>query len=139
MILVDTNVLLDVLISRQPFVASAAAIWAMVESKQIAACVCATSFTNVYYIVRKFADQERADLAVQSIAKVFEVAPVNTEVIARAIQSNAADFEDAVQMYAALAIGAGEVVTRDVAGFAWGPMVTTTPDQLLARLKSAQG
>jgi predicted nucleic acid-binding protein len=49
-VLLDTNVILDVLASREPFLASAAAIFALAGEKKLMAYVTASSITDIYYL-----------------------------------------------------------------------------------------
>ena len=60
-VFVDTNVLLDVLLAREPFLADAQRIWTLCERKTIRGVVSAASFLNVYYIVRRLASRREAE------------------------------------------------------------------------------
>jgi hypothetical protein len=55
-------------------------------------------------------------------------------VIAQALQLPYRDFEDAVQMAAAVRVGAAYLVTRNVADFRTGPLPALQPAELLALL-----
>ena len=59
-VLIDTNVLLDIALNRKPFVEDAALLWRLAEQKEITACLSNTSITDIFYIVRKHAGQEKA-------------------------------------------------------------------------------
>ena len=52
-VLIDLNVLLDVLMRREPYFGNAARIWALVESGQVEGCVAGHSFTTLYYLYRR--------------------------------------------------------------------------------------
>lgn len=52
-ILIDTNVLLDVLLSRDPWVTDAARLWAIIETGKVAGYVCASTFTDIFYVARR--------------------------------------------------------------------------------------
>jgi predicted nucleic acid-binding protein len=52
-VLVDTNVILDALLERQPWVAEAATIWQANLTGEVAAHMTATSLTDVFYIGRR--------------------------------------------------------------------------------------
>ncbi|MHC5735535.1 type II toxin-antitoxin system VapC family toxin [Nostoc sp.] len=54
-ILIDTNVVLDFLQEREPFVEDAAKLFAKIDAGEIEGFIAATTITNIYYIVRKAA------------------------------------------------------------------------------------
>ena len=62
--LFDTNVLLDVLLKRQPFVRDAALLVSHVEKGHLTGLICATTVTTLFYEALKlpFADYEDAVL-----------------------------------------------------------------------------
>jgi predicted nucleic acid-binding protein len=133
-VLLDTNVLVDVLLEREPFYIDAARLWERAEQKQLGALVCSLSLTTVYYLARRQKGRDAAKKAVQLIADVFQIAAVDRAVIDDALQSPLADLEDAVQSHCAVRSGASHIVTRDAHGFALGPLPALTPQQCLAAL-----
>lgn len=52
-ILIDTNIILDYLLERQPYEKPARAIIKFCQQKTIEGCVAAHSITNIFYILRK--------------------------------------------------------------------------------------
>ena len=52
-IFIDTNILLDVVLHRDKFVAESARIWNECESKQMTGLISAISLNNIHYIARK--------------------------------------------------------------------------------------
>jgi predicted nucleic acid-binding protein len=51
-ILVDTNVLLDALLAREPFVADAAFLLEAIEAGQVIGFMSATTVTDVHYLLK---------------------------------------------------------------------------------------
>jgi predicted nucleic acid-binding protein len=135
-VLVDTNVLLDVLLRRQPFVEDAQRIWSIVERGQIQGLVSAVSILNVNYIVRRLASRQEAERAVKGILAVFQVVPVDRELLSRAIEAHFPDFEDAVQSACADRGAAGCIVTRNERDFARSSVPAIAPDAFLAKIES---
>jgi predicted nucleic acid-binding protein len=132
--LVDSNVVLDVLVERDPFCAASTVVWAMSEARTFDAFVSALSFANVYYVGRKTFGKERARLAIRAMMAAFIVAPVDSDTVAKALASDMSDFEDALQAFAGAAAGATHVVTRDANGFNGGPLIAIAPDRLTAMI-----
>ena len=52
-ILLDTNVIVDVAVARQPYFEASQQILLLVEQKQVEGYISASSFSDIYYIVRK--------------------------------------------------------------------------------------
>jgi predicted nucleic acid-binding protein len=136
LILLDTNVLLDVLLARRPFVENAQRLWSLAERGHIRAAVSAVSFLNVYYIVRRLASRPQADRAIRGMRAIFQVVPVDREIIDQAIEFGSADFEDAVQLACAVRAGALCIVTRDERHFSRSPIPAMAPDAFLAKIDS---
>jgi len=116
-VLVDTNVVLDVLLGREPHVRHAAEVFALVERSEVDASLCATTITTVYYLLRQSLEQDDARDALRRLLGLFEIAPVNRSVIEQALHSRIADFEDAVLEQAARLVGAEAIITRNTKDF----------------------
>lgn len=52
-VLFDTNIVLDILLKREPFVIEAAALWAANDEEEIVGYVSATTLTNIFYLARR--------------------------------------------------------------------------------------
>lgn len=138
--LLDTNVILDVLLQREPQYSESAAVWAAIEEGRAEGCTSAHAITTIHHIARKGATAERATETVKLILEALEVAGVSGEVIHRAIELDWPDFEDAVTASAALEAGCDLIVTRNTAGFARSKVKAVTPRAALALIRrSAPG
>jgi predicted nucleic acid-binding protein len=113
-LLLDTNVLMDVLRQRDPHFAASFAIWRAVENGKAVGIVAAHAFPTVFYLSRKSANPY-ADL--DTLHRLFEVAPVNGTVLADARALGWTDYEDAVTAAAARCAGCDAIVTRDARDF----------------------
>ena len=65
-VLLDTNIVLDVLLDRQPWNSQAKAIWQAHLDNQIAAHVTATTITNVFYVARRHTSRAQAWRAIHA-------------------------------------------------------------------------
>lgn len=128
---VDTNVVLDVLLDRQPFAAASAAVFALAERSEIKGLLCATTLTTADYLLKQFISRTEARQTVSSLMRLFEVAPVNRPVLEQAVRSKVADFEDAVMDEAGLTAGAEAVITRNVKDFRHARLKVFDPEQFL--------
>ena len=80
-VLFDTNVILDVLLEREPHVEAAAKLFALVDNGRVKGSICATTATTVYYIAAKSFGNRRARDQVHGLLGLFEVAPVGMDVL----------------------------------------------------------
>jgi predicted nucleic acid-binding protein len=134
-ILFDTNVVLDVLLDRQPYAEASAAVWAAVESGISEGMLAAHAVTTIHYLVRKEMGNSKARRIVSAILRVFGAAPVDGAVVQEALQLPLPDFEDAVTVAAARSARCEWIVTRDPKGFRGSPVRTFTPEAVIPLLR----
>ena len=127
-ILLDTNVVLDVLLDRQPYVDASAAVWATVETGVSEGMLAAHAVTTIHYLVRKEMGSSKARRITSAILSVFGIAAVDGAVVQEALQLPFSDFEDAVTAAAARLAGCEFIVTRDPKGFRGSPVRSLTPE-----------
>lgn len=136
--LFDTNVILDVLLEREPHVEVASKLFALVDNGRIEGSMCATTATMIYYIAAKSFGNRRARDQVHGLLGLFEVAPVNRNVLDAALDVEFSDYEDAVLHEAARAAAASAIVTRDRPDFANSSIPVLDPRELLAAIVASQ-
>src|SRR4051812_14807371 len=112
-VLLDTNVLLDVIEMRAPHDTPALALWSLSEKRRVSGFVSAITFNNVFYIVRRKVGRENALQAIRQIRAVFEIAELSASVIDHALTLSMPDFEDAIHAATAKAISAELIVSRN--------------------------
>jgi predicted nucleic acid-binding protein len=135
-ILVDINVVLDVLLDREPHVRASSAVWAAIESGRAEGLLAAHAVTTIHYFVRKEHGLAKARRTLGTILRVFGVAAVDGTVVQDALGLPGPDFEDSVTAAAARLAGCDLIVTRDPSGFRGSPVRILTPEAaapLLAR------
>ncbi len=133
-VLFDTNIILDVLLKREPFVDAASQLMAQVERNQIQGYLGATTVTTLFYLMAKTLGKTNTEQSLKLLMQLFSVAPVNQLVIETALNANAADFEDAVLYCAAAQIGCDAIVTRNIKDFKGAALPVYRPEELLAIL-----
>ncbi len=115
--LIDTNVLLDLVLEREPWLADERDFWQALEDGHIVGCVSAAAVTDVFYIVRRAAGLAAAHAAVQHCLDIFEIIPVDRATLVQAVALPGSDFEDNVQIACATTARVDAIVTRDTTGF----------------------
>ena len=134
-VIIDTNVVLDVLLARIPFVESASRVFALVEQSKIEASLCATTVTTVHYLLTQSLSRDEGRQALRGLLELFEIAPVNRPVIEEALQSKIEDFEDAVLEQAGRLAGAEAIITRNTKDFRRSSIKALDPAELLLALE----
>lgn len=117
-LLVDTNVVLDVVLDREPWALEAARLLSAIEEGKAEGYLAGHAVTTVYYVVSKSRDEETARRAVSDLLDILEVIPPTDAIFRRALTLSMADYEDAVQAACALRVGADTIVTRNARDFA---------------------
>jgi len=131
-ILFDTNIILDILLKREPFFKPAALLLSKVEKGEIVGVACATAFTTVYYLLRKQFNHQKAKEYINLLLRLLDVAAVNRIVIETAENlRNFKDFEDAVVYAAALHSNCNCIVTRNIKDFPESEIPVLLPEEVI--------
>jgi predicted nucleic acid-binding protein len=129
-LLIDTNVVLDFLQGRKPFVESAVRLFERIDNGEVEGFIAATTITNIYYIVRKSAGKAVAQDAITQVLSDLNICAVDLEILEEAIALNFEDFEDAVQYACGVAHNVDAIVTRDKSGFSGGEIPIIQADEI---------
>jgi predicted nucleic acid-binding protein len=131
-IFVDTNVVLDVLLLRKPFLADSAGILTLAETGRVTGYVSTLSFPNVFYLLRRSEGERAARKAISGMRDLFTLVPLDSQITNQAIDSDIKDFEDAIQFFSALRVGADSLITRNAKDYPTGDVPIQTPAEFLA-------
>ena len=129
-ILVDTNVLLDYLLCREPYAKFAEKIMLACKNGRLSGCIAAHSVSNMFFILRKsFSIEERRKL-LASLCDLFDVEGIDKVKILHALHNEAfSDFEDCLQMECASAFRADYIITRNCADFRGSKIPCMEPEE----------
>lgn len=131
-VLVDTNVLLDYLLTREPFYEDAEKIvLACVEGK-VKGCIAAHSVPNMFFILRKdYSPEERREVLL-NLCRIFDVEGIDRAKLLSGLQNaDFPDFEDCLQMECAKAYKAGYIVTRNIDDYKMSEIKAILPKDYL--------
>ena len=135
-IFLDSDVLLDLLLDREPFMDDIAEIIEASLSSNVKLCVSPITVTNINYIIGRLENQKTADTQTKKVLKIVNVENVGQSTINKASQSKFKDFEDAVQNYCAEESGHLVIVTRNTKDYKESDLSILTPKEYLAKMKS---
>ena len=136
-VLIDTNIVLDFLLQREPFFQNAELLFQSINAGQVIGYVTATTLTDIFYISRKHTRSvEQARQAVSETLIAMVISPIDRAVLESAFNSGLVDFEDAVQIFGAVAQGLDAILTRDNKGFLSSPIPVLSIQELLQQLRT---
>ncbi|MCL1807358.1 MAG: PIN domain-containing protein [Oscillospiraceae bacterium] len=131
--LIDTNVILDYTLQREPFRQAAVDCVERLVFRKTAAYITASSMTDIYYTTRKhLKDKAAAKETVAGLLKVFLTAPVDRTDLLNALTVGIEDYEDALIAVCAKRIKADYIITRNVKDFQSSPVNPLTPEEFLS-------
>ena len=128
-IFIDTKVIIDCLADGSPFSEHAAILFQLAKEKKIKIFISAISINNTYYILRKVTSHKKALNLISDIEDIVGIQETNRKIIRKAIKSNFNDFEDAIQYYSAIELGAIDIITtRDLKDFKKSELPVLSPE-----------
>lgn len=134
LVLIDTNVIIDMLEKREPFYESSNDILSLCASKKIKGCIALHSISNIFYILRKNYSAENRRCLLLGILKFLQVANASHENVRHALERNDfPDFEDCLQDECAAQNHADYIITRNTDDFSNSHIPAITPSDFLAK------
>jgi predicted nucleic acid-binding protein len=126
-LLVDTNVLLDVILERIGLKDDSAKVLDAIEDGRAEGFVASHAVTTIHYITAHANGRAAAATAIADVLQLCKVVPLGEADFHRALALGLRDFEDAVQVAAALHIGADYLVSRNERDFKGAPVTVRSP------------
>lgn len=99
---IDTDVIIDFLIDRQPYTTASTQIFELADTNEITLCTSALSINNIHYIVRKVLGESKTREVIDDLMGFIDVLKVEKQALRKALSSDFKDFEDAIQLEVAL-------------------------------------
>lgn len=130
-VVISTEVVLDLLLDRQPESEEAARLFSQIEAGEVQGYVCDTSVALIYSVAARLVGANRARTEIKKLLVLCDVAPATRVVLEGALLGKVSDFEDAIVMEAANHVGADALVTRRPREFAKAEVAVYTPERFL--------
>ena len=131
MILLDTDVILDVALGREPHVDASARLLDQIARGGRGAFVAWHTLANLYYLSRPARGDVGTRTFLLELTRFVTVAPTDSDAFRYAASLEMSDLEDAMQVAAARACGVMTIATRNVRDFRRAPIEVRTPAELL--------
>ena len=128
-VLLDVNVLADLFLKREAWLADAVAIWEANRTGRIQCCALASSVDTLAYLVRRNrAEDALAERdAVRVCLESLEILAVTGDILRDSVERRGPDFEDDILISAAVTHAVDAIITRDGPGFARSPVDVHDP------------
>ena len=133
-VLLDTDVLVELALERRPHAEPAAELVDALERRPGNAFVAWHSVSNCYYVVAPSRGKDSARSFLMERAQFVDVSPTTTESLRFAGGLKMKDFEDALQVAAAVACQADVIATRNLRDYARAPVKAVKPAVVLEQL-----
>ncbi len=133
-VLIDTDILLDVALNREPFVAYSAKLIDRVEQNIIEGFIAWHSLSNFYYLIASSSGKKKTKAFISELLKFVNVSSTDTKSAEYALSLDVPDFEDALQMSAAKECNADYIITRNIKHYKKSPILAITPKELLDKV-----
>ena len=126
-VFLDTNVLLDVLLHREPFVHASACVLDKGFKGEIELYSTPLSFSTCMFVARKMLGYDNALEALKILEQHICVVTMDSKQLHEALYSVAPDFEDMLQYHAAQDAGCSHIITRNERHFPQEGIVVLSP------------
>ena len=136
-LLIDTNILLDVVLERKPWVEDATALLDAVAKGRAKGYAASHAIPTVYYVVARERNRAAAATATGDLLDLLTVVPLDNAGLQRALALGLKDFEDGAQAAACLQVGADCLVTRNPKDYRGAPVRLCSAGEALALLGAA--
>ncbi len=134
-VLYDTNVVLDVLLRREPHYEASSKAFTLAGRGLVEGYIAGHAVTTVDYVLRKQVGAAPSRKAVAQLLDKLRIAPVTETAIHQALHSPFSDFEDAVCHAIALENGISVIVTRDINDFAQSTIAIELPVVFYSKIR----
>ncbi|MBC6367193.1 PIN domain-containing protein [Algoriphagus sp. AK58] len=129
----DSDVILDYLLRREPFNIPARGIFGLAFNKKIQIYFSTLTVANIHYLFRKLYSNEGALDKITELVSFCKILPVTEKEIFAAMKSGFSDFEDAIQYFTAIQNPEIEgIITRNLADYRKSQIPVFTPEVFLS-------
>lgn len=130
-VFLDTNVLLDVLLHREPFVNDSAQVLDMGFKDRFELYATSLTFATCLFVARKSLGYVNALEALKILERHIRIATMDAAQLHEALYATAPDFEDMLQYHAAVAANCSHVITRNEQHFPTSGIAVMSPTAFL--------
>jgi predicted nucleic acid-binding protein len=136
-VFIDTDVIVDFLTDRKPFSLESSKIFSLIDQKKIKGCVSSLSFSNLYYVLRKFGTHKKVISSLQELSELVDILKVDSDIVKSALTSDFKDFEDTIQYFSAQEHKKVDcIITRNIKDYKDSSLPVMTPETFLVTFEN---
>ena len=132
-VLLDTNVILDVWLAREPFWRDSASLIGKVEKKELEGVIAPHTITTLHYLGKKVLGEDRTRQLLNLLLDICKVGNSSEKTFRSASKSEISDFEDAVIEAVSVASRADFIATRNIKDFKKSQIKALEPVEIIRR------
>jgi predicted nucleic acid-binding protein len=130
-VLLDTDVILDYLLEREPFNQTAGKLLELSAQGVFDGYISSITPINVFYIARKILKRDKLKQALNDLLLSLRVCPITHAALSQALNLPFADYEDAAQHASATASHLDAIVTRNLKDYKNATLPVFSPTNFL--------
>ena len=131
-VLIDTNVILDYVLKREPFANDALACMERLFGAKAKVYLTASTITDIYYLTNKaLHDKEKSKDVIAKLLNAFQIAGVDKADCLNALSLPMTDYEDALVSTCAKKVRAEFIITRNLSDYKNSPVAAIAPADYL--------
>ena len=132
-LMIDANVVLDVLVRREPNYKYSSKVWKLCETGVCTGIVSTLSFANIIYVMRRELTPEKIEAVLKQLMMIFTFSDLSQSTLEEAAKLQWSDFEDAIQTATAKRVNADYIITWNVKDYVKSDIPVLTPAEFLLR------
>lgn len=132
-LMIDANVVLDVLVRREPNYKYSSKVWKLCETGVCTGIVSTLSFANIIYVMRRELTPEKIEEVLKQLMMIFTFSDLSQSPLEEAAKLQWPDFEDAIQTATAKRVNADYIITWNVKDYVKSDIPVLTPAEFLLR------
>lgn len=129
---IDTDVIIDFIIDRQPFSREAAQVFTLIDQRKVKGYASALYYSNIYYVLRNYASHKKVITMLNELSDLVGILKVDDDIIKASLASDFKDLEDAIQYYTAQEYKRIDVIiTRNIKDYKKSSLPVMTPETFM--------
>lgn len=130
---VDTNIILDLILRREPHLETASAIFNFSTTERLSLFTCSHSIPTAHYVAKKSFKEDVLRNVIDEILNFLNIVAVDEDILRKSLKSAHKDFEDAIHILCAHQIkNLDGIITRNMRDFSTSEIKVFSPDEAVA-------
>lgn len=135
-VLLDTDVILDVILKREPFFKNSRMVFHACEKLKLNGFTTPVMLSNLAYMLKPAGTKSQVLEIISSLIEFLEIIGQKKSTVLAALESDFTDFEDALQHFAATENGSIQaIITRNTKDYKHSQIPVFTPKEFLSQIQ----